>query len=274
MRRVTVCASLLVMMSFSVLWSQETVQPRKQRVSPKLLREAMALPEYRAQAPGSKQSSQLDDVTQLAEKLKKSGDNDGADLLRQFVVAHQQLMKHNGLHATAADEEIELQFTVIEVKAADVSSDSVLRDANSAERASDKQAALAQLLAAKKANPIVTPISITTKANQVVHFTESGELPLSLSSSVESSKKSAAGSGIVLNVLPTLGETKNLRLQTAFEFHHKASGHSGPKHEPKEVGLPVETIAEVDFGESIVISHPRPMEGHFCFLVIAATRAN
>ncbi|WP_010584540.1 hypothetical protein [Schlesneria paludicola] len=268
MRRMNCCASLLVLMSSTFLGAEETVQPRKQRVSPKLLRQAMSLPEYRAQAPGGKPACHVDDVAKLADKLKKSGDIEGAELLQQFIAAHQQLMNQVGVQRTATAESIAMELQVFEVIGADVPESSVLRGSSLIDSAGEKQTELSRLLEAKKATVLITPISIETTANQPIRLSESGD---------GVSPRFANGStppkaGLAIEILPSTSETHNLKLQTTCEFHHKGLGRS--KQDAPETVEKLQVNIDANYGDTLVISHSSTKQGHLYFVVLTPTRKN
>ena len=68
-----------------LLADEPPVKPgiKQQRVSPKLLREALNLPEYKAQTPSP--SPTIEPLQRLSDKLKTNGDQENHELLERFI---------------------------------------------------------------------------------------------------------------------------------------------------------------------------------------------
>jgi hypothetical protein len=84
---------IAVLLLTTVAFSDEPVSksnPQKQRVSPKLLKEALALPEFTARTQEVAPVT-MEDLKRLANKLKVSGDVDGSELLQRFIAEHERI---------------------------------------------------------------------------------------------------------------------------------------------------------------------------------------
>ena len=141
----------LVLILATPAWSDDPKNDGviKQRVSPKLLREAMLLPEY--QGPPAAAAPSLDSLKRLSEKLKACGDNENAELLQRFVQAHQQLVNQAESTAKSNRELLDVHCEVVEVNLEQLPKDSILLNQSLAAKTHEISQELAHLVKAKRA---------------------------------------------------------------------------------------------------------------------------
>ena len=206
----------------SAAWSDEPVPPqssvKQQRVSPNVLREFLALPEYQGKTSAVRPAPPtLGDLQKLADRLKKSGDNEGADLLQRFVLAHQQLAKQSSLQSTSDHAPIDIQFKIVEVELNKLAPDSPLRDQNPKISTEEIRAELMRLVAAKKARMVTEPV-MTMKLNQAARLSDGGEFPIPIPGENGVTTVEFREFGTIISVKATLIAKE--RLQLAFTCEH------------------------------------------------------
>lgn len=273
MRRITCYATLMVFVGSSFLAAQETVQPRKQRVSPKLLREAMALPEYRAQSADSKPAFQLEDVSKLAEKLKKNGDTEGASLLQQFITAHQQLMKQAGIQSTPANDTVGIELQIVESRESEIPESSVLRERSMMMDISNrKQTELKRLLTAGKATMLVAPSTFAVTPNQAIRLTATNRETSTQIEDRNSTALALPSEGIAIEVLASISKTLNFNIQLTCEIQRAPkvlSSTTKPENSQK-----IAAQVNLNDGDTLVMQIPSEKPEHLNFVVLTPSRKN
>lgn len=170
----------------SPVWSDDPpVTPgiKQQRVSPKVLREALNLPEYKARIPESSPAPSLEPLQRLSEKLKTSGDHENHELLQQFIQEHQRLKRHSALDINAGSL-VNIRCKLVEVDLSGIPQDSILRrgtfgpdgvlETPSAD-AFGKE--LDHDLVAHKATNLFEPVLLTAPFHEKCHFHQGKEIP-------------------------------------------------------------------------------------------------
>ena len=216
---------------------------KQQRVSPKLLREAMALPEYRAQAILTPSPLSTVPLQQLSEKLKANGDLENLALLEQLLREHQRL-SHQSAHRSMAENLFNLRCEVIEVDLKQIPHDSVLRANNltnsdsgistsgistsgisigiDPESAAKIHLALEQTLKSRQGTRLFEPVTLTAIAAETVHFHQGTRLALPSSDGSSPQGFQEIGTIIDAKVNPT--ENDFYRVEFAIEISHDHVG--------------------------------------------------
>ena len=245
---------------------------RNSRVSPKLLREAMNLPEYRAQiaAPAA---PPVEGLEKLADKLHSSGDRDGSELLRKFIREHQRMVIQSS--AASADQAVDLRCRIIEVSHDDLPADSLLRNANPTQKSAEKLIELNKLLLSNRAKVLLSPLTVAARCNHPSQFTLTGELPHTHPATEGKTAREICESTI--HVLPVALPDGKIRLQTNCDFQHKDSDNpvkiQGTSDQDKKQAS-IETSVDVNFGESVVLSQPLVACGREIFVILSVVQAN
>lgn len=220
---------------------------KQQRVSPKLLREAMALPEYRAQAIPAPSPLSTVPLQQLLEKLKANGDLENSALLEQLLLEHQRL-SHQSAHRPMAENLFNLWCEAIEVDLKQIPHDSVLRGnnlTNSDSRISTSgistgvdphsaakiHHALEQTLKSRQGTRLFEPVTLTAIAAETVHFHQGTRLALPSSDGSSSQGFQEFGTIIDAKVTPT--ENDFYRVEFAIEIRHDHLGSPSSVIEPQ-----------------------------------------
>lgn len=168
------------------VWSEEPPKAhgiKQQRVPPKVLREALNLPEYRARVSESSPAPSIEPLQRLAEKLKTSGDQENHELLQHFIQEHQRLKRQSELNADAGAM-VNIRCKLIDVDLAEVPHDSILRrgkfspegllEAPSVD-AFGKE--LDRVLVARQAVNLFEPVLLATPFHKKCHFHQGKEVP-------------------------------------------------------------------------------------------------
>ncbi len=262
-KRIGFCALVLVV---STAWAEEPSrkQPVKQRVDPKLLREAIALPEYQGKAPDSS-TLLLEDLQRLSDQLKKNGDGEAADLLQRFIVEHQRLLTQLPRHSASINERLVLHVKPIEVKLDDLSSDSLLRsdctllpNRTPAETFKQMEAELDRLVATKKARLKTEPV-MKVRSDDAIHHHSVAEVPVMVGSGPVNVELREFGTTI--EVTPTVLTKERVQVQTTRDatFHGTESTLAPQK---------LVSQFELNVGESVIQSSSDPLrKGHKLFVI-------
>jgi hypothetical protein len=220
---------------------------KQQRVSPKLLREAMALPEYRAQAIPAPSPLSTVPLQQLSEKLKANGDLENSALLEQLLHEHQRL-SHQSAHRPMAENLFNLRCEAIEVDLKQIPHDSVLRASTltnsdsgiptsgiptgvDPQSAAKIHQALEQTLKSRQGNRLFEPVTLTAIAAETVHFHQGTRLALPSSDGSSSQGFQEFGTIIDAKVTPT--ENDFYRVEFAIEISHDHVGSPSSVSEPQ-----------------------------------------
>ena len=230
---------------------------KQQRVSPKLLREAMALPEYRAQAIPAPSPLSTVPLQQLLEKLKANGDLENSALLEQLLREHQRL-SHQSAHRPMAENLFNLRCEAIEVDLKQIPHDSVLRGNNltnsdsgistsgistsgistsgistgvDPHSAAKIHHALEQTLKSRQGTRLFEPVTLTAIAAETVHFHQGTRLALPSSDGSSSQGFQEFGTIIDAKVTPT--ENDFYRVEFAIEIRNDHLGSPSSVIEPQ-----------------------------------------
>jgi len=220
---------------------------KQQRVSPKLLREAMALPEYRAQAIPAPSPLSTVPLQRLSEKLKANGDLENSELLEQLLREHQRL-SHQSAHHPMAENLFNLRCEVIEVDLKQIPHDSVLRandltnsdsgiSTSGISTGVDPQSAvkihhaLQQTLKSRQGTRLFEPVTLTAIAAETIHFHQGTRLALPSSDGSPSQRFQEIGTVIDAKVTPT--ENDFYRVEFAIEISHDHIGSPSSVIEPQ-----------------------------------------
>jgi hypothetical protein len=171
---------LVGVIGVAIACADEPVRPRgplKQRVSPKLLREAMAVPEYRARMTAQNPVS-LGDLQALADRMKQNGDADNANLLERFIHEHEQLVRQSAARSNSSIGKLVLNCHIFESRLDDIPRDSALSNGVTSPLAIHQE--LDKLVASGKAKLILDPRLIESKSNVPVRCFSDGEFPVAL----------------------------------------------------------------------------------------------
>lgn len=229
-------------------WSDEPVRPqiadKQQRVSPKLLNDALELPEYQAKAPELKppvpteyqgRASEakpaaltLDDLQKLAERLKKNNDSEGAALLERFILEQKSHSSQTALEPTGNDSVHTIYVEVFEVDFDKIAADSILRDEDHSISSKEIYAELHLLFAErpklfklKKVRLLAHYALVQRGFNQPARFFDGGEFPLPVPGNDDAQTVEFREFGQMLETnLTPLGKDR-IRLQLTCEISDK-----------------------------------------------------
>jgi hypothetical protein len=281
MLRKWICTGILAFVVPTAAWSEEPPASsgiKKQRVSPKLLREAAALPEYKARvAPPSAPFSSLDSVQKLSVKLKDRGDIEDFELLQRFIQEHQRLSK--GGHTAEIGDLFNVRCQLLTIPVDEIAPGSVLLtnafDSNrvlSREFVEPLGKELDHLVQSKKAKSVFEPVTLSAHGHQNCHFHQGGEIHLP--SSDGSPSKISRETGTILDLL--LDPMNEFQTKVALKLEVKHPGNARKSAEGDVDALlenhkAFSTSFEVKNGESVIISCPCADQRHRAFLIIKVT---
>lgn len=249
---------------------------QKQRVSPKLLKEALALPEFAARTQEVPPVT-IEDLRRLANKLKASGDVDDSELLQRFIVEHERISTRAHAYPGAQNEMFNIQCDVFEVKVDDLPSSCSVYDCHCASLSKELQAELHRLIKGKKAKTVIENVQIPLKAYETGHARSGGEFPVPIPSSdgkvavefrkigtvVEASATPLTKSRVQIQVV-TETATKDPELATTIR------GTSVPGVTTRKV----QSTIEADLGETVVQVSKASGNGDFQFVLVKVTSRN
>lgn len=209
----SICRSLICFSVLTLLpapaWSDEPAPVpgvKKQRVSPKLLREAMSTPEYRARVNAPAAPS-IDQIQKLADKLKANGDNEGCELLQSFVQEHQRLANQSSAKADSSPS-FSVRCQLVSLNDAEIAPDSILKTAsfdNSGNLNEQQIEAFSKELDRavheKKGTRLLGPVTLTAHAHKATHFHHGGVHAIATSDG--SVPKNMHETGTILDVMVT-----------------------------------------------------------------------
>lgn len=201
----------------SFAWSNEppkAQQPLKQRVPAKLLREAMAIQDAQVKAAEVSPGPQLDELQRLADRLRKNGDAEGADLLQRFLHDHQRLAKQSAMPRKLAEDGLCIHVEVFDVQSAGVTHNRILAENHISNPANSTEVRheLVRLVSASQAKVLVQPVSLLTTMNHSGRYTSGGEFPIPKNEDGKTVVEYREF-GISISALPTQLSKDQIRLQ-------------------------------------------------------------
>ncbi len=275
-----VCVCVISLALTAVCWSDDTPETKgtqgtkKQRVSPKLLREAMALPEYKAQAPATATPPSMEHLQKLSEKLKSDGDHENADLLRHFIHEHQRLVKQSSLTPTVSGDVLDIRCEVIDVNIDELAKESILHDLDLASKTKEMRVELDRLVVAKKAKVLIEPMSMTTRFDEAARCHSGGEFPIPTPGGGSALNVEFREFGTIIEVLPTSIAKGRIRLQFTCEISEKDMENSIVLNGTTIPGISkrkLQSTADVNPGETTLHSYLPGSKGHRLFLMTMVT---
>ena len=274
------CLWVFTILVTNPAWSEEpSVKPgiKKQRVSPKLLREAMALPEYKAQASPATIAPPVDHLQKLSDKLKTAGDQENSELLQHFIQEHQRLARLSA-STTEAGQLLRVRCQAIDIDLAQFPQDSILQTAKfdasgvlDGHEVETFHKELNQAVHVGKGVRMFEPVTLTVRPLESAHFHQGNEVLLP--SSDGSPSKTYRETGTLIDVLVTpLAENSN-RVDLSVEVIHDAeSSHTGvattvtpPTHQKAQATF------EARIDETSIVRSNLGDKGHQVFLITRVT---
>ena len=250
----------------------EPIRPRgalKQRVSQKLLREAMATPEYKARM-AVQTPAPLSDLEKLAAKLKQNGDLDGANLLQRFIREHEHLTNQSATRSGSTVGKLVVNCHIFESKLDDIPSESVIKNGITSPFLVHQE--LDKLVSAGKAKLVLDPRLVESKSNVPVRCFADGEFPVALHNG-KSAKIEVRDCHSIIEITPTAIENQRIKMQLKL-----ISGNDAPAAIQTLVPTTSESskcepfcLMDMNFGEALVHSLPHPKQGYGLFVVVEAT---
>ena len=270
------CGWVLLFVTTAPAWSDETPVPqviKKQRVSPKLLREAMALPEYQGKPAQTTPPPSIEHLQRLSDKLKTSGDKEGSELLQRFMQEHQRLASQS---ARAAENEIALNVRcqVFEVQTEKLPKDSILHnDLPDRQHTEAFCKELNHAVLAKHASRLFEPVTISTRVNEVAHFHQGDEF--TFPSADGSSPSRLRQTGTIIDVFVTPIENDKNRIELSIDLSDPKFAHDSTNFDPSVHQIShrkLEVTMEAMIGELAVQSIPSEIPGQKIFFVTRITQ--
>ena len=270
-----ICGGSLLFAITATALSQETPVPQaatKQRVSPKLLREAMALPEYQGKPAPASPPPSIEHLQRLSEKLKIGGDKEGSELLQRFMQEHQRLASQS-IRSSEKESVVNVRCQVIEVQTEKLSTDSILLHG-----LPDRQHTelfckeLNQAVLAKHATRLFEPVTLSTRVNEVGHFHQGEEF--SFPSPDGSLPHKFKQTGTILDVLVTPIEHDKHRIDLSIELIDSKRSDVVNEFDPandQRTHRTLEATMEAVIGEPAVQTIPSETPGKKIFFVTRIT---
>jgi hypothetical protein len=246
---------------------------QQQRVSPKLLREAMNLPEYKAHVSSTTPPPSIKHLQRLSEKLKTNGDRVNHELLQQFIQEHQQL-RRQAISVPEPGALINVRCKLIDIDLKNCPPDSILRHGKfNSEGVLNVASAdafgneLDRAVIARHAKHLFDPVLLTTHIHENCHFHQGIEVSRP---SLDGSPSNGAWEiGTILDMLVSPIAIDLNRIDLSIELSHRV--------EPNESNSR-ETIArrnmrmtvEAKTGETSVVATSwgdQTPDGHRVFLI-------
>lgn len=275
MLKKAVCLGVLVALTSALLADDPiTIRPRqvvKQRVDPKLLKEALNLPEYQGQPPETT-AAMLDDLQKLSDKLRKSGDTEAADLIDRFIVEHKRVVGQLQAKASAHRDRPDVVLKVVEVNLDDIPLESILHhtDVNDsapkamAEKSRPIVKELELMVSAKRARVLINP-ALRVRSDGHPNFHPADEFPVPFNKGMIKFPFHDYGvleHGVTIEATPTLIDDDQVRLQSTCDFslkHTDATGFTPSK---------VQCTFELKRGETVVLCSPVAQSSRHRWFVI------
>ncbi len=273
-----ICGWGLLFVVTTTAWSDETPAPqgvKKQRVSPKLLREAMNLPEYKGQAAPASPPPSIEHLQRLSEKLKTNGDKEGSELLQKFMQEHQRLASQSAPNAEK-ETALNVRCQVVEVQTEKLPKNSVLLDGlPDRQNTGAFERELNQAVLAKHATRLFEPFTLSTRVNEIGHFHQGDEFSFPSSDGSPPSKFRRTGTIIEVFVTP-IALDKN-RLELVIELIDPALAYAWNDSDPslntantaghRKLEATIETV----IGETAIQTIPSEKPGYKIFCVTRIT---
>jgi hypothetical protein len=220
--------------------------PQKQRVSPKLLREAMALPEIKARTQQVAPVS-LADLGRLADKLKAKGDVEGAELLERFIREREQVVAE-AVNPKVRNESYNVECNAIDVNVEELPANLVAVERNCALCTKELLAELLHLVIAKKAKAVIEHVLIPIQAHEKGRARSMADLPPRLPSSDGSTPSHLHEIGTVVETFVTPVSKDRIRIQITTETTSKDAEKLDPIGRPSFVPSDYSFVIETDQG--------------------------
>ena len=247
-----------------------------QRVSPKLLKEALALQKTQETVPdfllpGSLVPVSLEDLTQLAAKLKSDGDLASSELLERYVREQKSTTATNDSpapvpHTTATSVPIWIEIEAFEVNGNDFPNDSVLKSYPTARDIRQIREELGRMVVAKKATVTIPLQTLQTQLNQAVNYVEKlGEIEIPVPGGIPNSEKREAA--IKAEITAKLKRTGMIELNQIIDvsrFDEKHSVLFDGKPVPGLTSYRIQSVNETIAGQPVLLAH-------FCGLFVFTT---
>ena len=273
-----ICGYGLLFIVTAPVWSEENPAPqavKRQRVSPKLLREAMNLPEYKGQPAPVSPPPSLEHLQRLSEKLKTNGDAEGSELLQRFMREHQRLASQSARNAEN-DIALNVRCQVIDVEIEKLPENSILLDGlPDRQHTAAFEKELNRAVTAKHATRLFEPVTISTRVNEIGHFHQGDEF--SFPSSDGSPPSKFRRTGTIIEVFITPIELDKNRLELAIELINPALAYAWNDSDPslntantaghRKLEATIDTV----IGESAIQTIPSEKPGHKIFCVTRIT---
>lgn len=284
MFRSGLCLALVALAGIGIARSDEPTvgkNPVKQRVSPKVLKEAMALPEYKVRTATPKVSS--DDLKKLADKLKANGANEDAELLHRFVLEHERLTNELSRAAESHQQAFDIHCDVIEVNSADLPGHSTPAHCSNPAVIREFEATLRRLVTEKKAKALVEPalIATRTRPSSRDRVTED-PMPPESPADAPHIIKIGENASLELSAVPISKDQVRIQLTSEVSGNDREDavtilGSSAPaifKTAPGIFKHRLQSTIEANIGETVIQASPATSKGMRQFVLIKVTNKN
>ena len=247
-----------------------------QRVSPKLLKESLALQKTQETVPDvllldSLVPVSLEELTQLATKLRSDGDLASAELLERYVREQKSTTAKNDStvpipHITATSAPIWIEIEAFEVNGNDIPIDSVLKSYATAQDIRQIREELGRMVVAKKATITIPLQTLQTKLNQAVNYVEKlGEIEIPVPDGIPNSvKREAAIKAEITAKLKSTGMIELKQIIDVSRFDEKNSVQFDGKLVPGLKSNRIQSVNETIVGQPVLLAH-------FCGLFVFTT---
>ena len=245
-------------------------QPIKQRVNPKVLREALALQEYQTRTNEAAPPS-LDELQRLHEKLKKNGDDSEADMVQRFIHEHRRLITQSVRRFPAVSGKLIIHAKVFEVNPADLPME-LITHGKTVSDPSDIQTELDRLISTKRAKCFTSPQLLEGKTSIPVRCFTGGEFMCP----VENEHLMAIELrelGAVLELTPSILTNETLRLQSTCEIFDGEPESRSPLRDTSNSDRfhKIQTVYDVKFGDAAIHSYASKKHGRGFVVIMEVT---
>lgn len=278
-----ICSAFAVLVISGICSADEPVRgqnPIKQRVSPKVLREAMNLPEYQLKATESLPAPTLDDMQQLSDKLKKNGDEESASLVQRFLNHHrrltQKLTEHLQEIVAVPGEKLIVQMKTVEVSLPDLTKATDLRNSQQVPWTAEFEAELCQLILSGKAE-ILSSVSFASTVNEPEQFHSGGEFLIPTSNNRNNQKFEVRKYGTDVEFLPTLIDKERVQIRMIYENAQKDPAHATTVLGTTVPGITkrrLQSTFEMKLGDSIAHVISASPQARSVLLITKVTKKN
>ncbi len=270
-----ICGWVVLFVATAPVWSDENPAPqgvKKQRVSPKLLREAMALPEYQGKPAPTPPPPSLEHLQRLSEKLKTNGDSEGSELLQRFMQEHQRLASQTARQSEKGTA-LNLRCQVVEVYTDKLPGDSILHHGLPDQQHTEAFVKeLNRAVLEKYASPLFEPVTLSTRVNEVGHFHQGDEF--TFPSADGSPPHKFRQTGTIIEVFITPIENDKNRIELSIELIDPKFAHVWNDSDPsvnQRNHRKFEATIEAMIGESTIQMIPSELPGRKIFFVTRIT---